>query len=140
MTFFIDANIVLYSATPSEYQEPCQELLDAIRTGAAGRTSTAVLQEVWHLESSGRVAGVSGLTESAYALLSPLLPVTDEIFRRALALDFERAGSNDRVHAATCLANGVEVIVSADSHFDAAPGLRRVDPLSSKNVEGLLSD
>lgn len=49
MTFFVDANVVVYAAVPSSnYHRPCRDILRAIATGDAdGRTSAAVLEEVW---------------------------------------------------------------------------------------------
>ncbi len=139
MTFFVDANIVLYSAASSPYRESCRDMLAAISDGsAAGRTSTGALEEVWHLESSGRIAGIAGLTQAAYLVLAPLLPVTDTIFRRALELDLRELGTNDRLHAATCMDHGIEVILSADSDFDALTELRRVDPLDRQGLVELL--
>ena len=140
MTFFVDANVLVYSGTPSKWREACIGVLRAIARGHAdGRTSTAVLEEVWYLEWRGRADALAGLTERAYAALAPLLPVTDEIFARALALDATSIGTNDRLHAATCLENGLEVILSADAGFDAVEGIRRVDPLDEDSVAQLLA-
>ncbi len=130
MTFFVDANVLIYSAVSSHYREPCLEILGAIARGdAEGRTSTAVLEEIWHVELSGRAGALHGLAERAYTLMTPLLPVTDEAFRLALSVDAPALGANDRLHVGTCMAHGIEVVVTADQGFDAAPGLRRVDPL-----------
>lgn len=140
MTFFVDANVVLYSSIPSEWREPCLRVLRAIARGQAdGRTSTAALEEVWHIESSARAAAVPpGVTVRAYAAFTPLLAITDEIFARALTLDANGIGTNDRLHVATCLEHGIEVILSADSDFDAIEGIRRVDPLDGESVGELL--
>ncbi|MEK7861568.1 MAG: PIN domain-containing protein, partial [Chloroflexota bacterium] len=88
MTFFIDANVIVYSGSDDpERHAACEEILAAVARGAVeGRTSTAVLEEVWHLELTGRAGAIAGISERAYAALAPLLPVTDEIFRRALGL------------------------------------------------------
>ena len=140
MTFFVDANIIIYSGTPSEWRESCLQVIRAIARGHAdGRTSTAVLEEVWYLEWRARAGALPGLTELAYAAFAPLLAVTDETFARALALDATSVGTNDRLHAATCLENGIEVIVSADAGFDAVEGIRRVNPLDHEGLGELLS-
>ncbi len=139
MTFFVDANVFIYAAVASEYRDPCLETLDAIASGdAKGRTSTAVLEEVWHLELSGRIPGIAGLARRAYDALEPLLAVSDEAFRLALELPAKRLGANDRLHAGTCLANGIETIVSADAGFDELELPRRVDPLDSERLGALL--
>jgi predicted nucleic acid-binding protein len=133
LSFFVDANVLIYSAVDSEYREPCLEILEAVARGNAdGRVSTAALEEAWYLELSGRAGDLSGLTERCYAIFSPLLPVTDEVFRLALSLDARRLGPNDRLHVATCLANGIDVVVSADSGLDAVRAVRRVDPLDAR--------
>lgn len=140
MTFFVDANVLIYSAVPCDWREPCLEILEAIARGEAdGRTSTAVLEEVWYVELSGRAGKLDGLTERAYTLLAPLLPVTDEAFRSALSLDAPELGPNDRLHVGTCLTHGIEVVVSADRGFDQVRGVRRVDPLDRRALRRLLT-
>lgn len=140
MTFLIDANVLVYSAVESEYRAACLEILEAVaRHAAEGVTSTAVLEEVWHIELSGRAGELEGLAQRSYALFTPLLPVTDEVVRRALALVAPRLGANDRIHAATALANGIDTVVSADAGFDVVPGIRRVDPLDGVARAQLLS-
>ncbi len=139
MTFLVDANVIVYAAIPSRYREPCLEVLAAIAAGKAdGKVSTAVFEEVWHLELSGRVGPIRGLAERAYRAFTPLLPVTDDIVARALRLDAKRLGSNDRIHLATALANGIDTIVSADSDFDHVRAIRRVDPLDDRAIARLL--
>jgi predicted nucleic acid-binding protein len=136
--FFVDANVIVYSAVPSARREACLEVLAAIAAGAEGRTSTAVLEEVWHLELTGRAGDLDGLTARAYAALGPLLPVSDESFRRALGLDAPSLGTTDRVHVATCLTHGIDVVLSADRGFDSVPEVRRVDPLDEPARTALL--
>ncbi len=137
--FFVDANIPIYTRLPSEYREACLEILAAIATGEAnGCTSTAALEEVWHFERSERTPDVVGMVADAYALFKPLLSITDDIFRGALALSNTRIGANDRVHVATCLANGIDTMLSADRAFDTVEQLQRVDPLDEPAVAELL--
>jgi predicted nucleic acid-binding protein len=139
VTFLVDANVIVYAAIPSRYREPCLEVLAAIAAGKAdGKVSTAVFEEVWHLELSGRVGPIRGLAERAYRAFTPLLPVTDDIVARALRLDAKRLGSNGRIHLATALANGIDTIVSADSDFDHVRAIRRIDPLDDRAIARLL--
>jgi len=70
--------------------------------------------------------------------VSPLIAVTDEVIQLALELDAPRIGANDRVHVATCRVHGVDTIVTADRGFDSIEALRRVDPLDTVAVGGLL--
>jgi predicted nucleic acid-binding protein len=140
LTFFVDANVFIYAAVPGDLRAPCREALEAIARGAAdGRTSTAVLEEVWHVELSGRAGDLGGIAERAYTLMTPLLAVDDDAFRAALALDAPRLGSNDRLHAGTCIARGIGHVLSADREFDGVHGLRRIDPLDRRALRRLLA-
>ncbi|MBA2643689.1 MAG: type II toxin-antitoxin system VapC family toxin [Actinobacteria bacterium] len=140
MAFFVDANIVVYAGSDGPQHPSCREVLLAITEERAdGRTSTAVLEEIWHIELSRKAGDVTGLTRSTYALFTPLLPITDETVERALSLDGGRLGANDRIHVATCALNGIDTIVSADADFDGIGGLRRVDPLDRRAVTRLLN-
>lgn len=130
MAVFVDANVVVYARSGEpDLREGCLESLDSIAAGELdGRTSVAVLEEIWHLELRGRPAGLGGIARNAYVLFTPLLAVTDEIVRDALALEASALGSNDRIHAATCRAYGIDVVLSVDAAFDELGWLRRVDP------------
>jgi predicted nucleic acid-binding protein len=140
VTFFVDANVAIYTRLPTEYREPCLEILAAIAAGEAdGAISTAAIEEVWHFELSERAGPLAGLAADAYETFRPVLAVTDDILGRAFALTDNRIGANDRVHVATCLANGIDTIVSADRAFDTVEHLRRVDPLDTSAVEELLA-
>jgi len=138
VTFFVDANVIAYAAVEGEYHDASAELLAAVVDGADGRTSASVLEEVWHIERSGRLGPVEGVAERAHRIFSPLLPVTDEAFARALRVDVPQLGTNDRLHVGTCLVHGIGTIVTADRGFDEVPGLRRVDPLDAAARRRLL--
>ena len=102
MTFFIDANVLIYSAVPDGYQDACLEIVRAVAAGSApGRTSASALEEVWHVETSGRGGQIAGLTRQLYTVLTPLLPVTDEAFRLALSVRAPGLAANDRLHIGT---------------------------------------
>ena len=137
--FLFDTNVLIYQLTDSDYREPCAALVDAAAERRThGYVSAAVLEEVWHLELSGRVDGLEGATANLYDVFSPVLAVTDDVFRRALEIDASDLGSNDRIHVATCQEWGIRTIVSADAAFDAVRSIRRVDPLDAPAVERLL--
>jgi uncharacterized protein len=139
MSFFVDTNVVVYAASESDYRQPCLELLEAIAAGRAeGRTSTAVLEEAWYVELSGRAGPLHGLARRAYAVFTPLLPVTDETVELALSLAPGPLGANDRIHVATCRQHAIGTIVSADGGFDRVRGVRRVDPLDAPALARLL--
>ena len=139
MSFLIDTNVLVYQLTDSEFRAPCEAIVAAVaERRAEGYVSTAILEEVWHLELGRRLDGMDGVTADLHEIFSPLLSITDEVFKRALAIDIAGLGSNDRIHAATCQQWGIKTIVSADAAFDAVRPLRRIDPLDSRAVERLL--
>lgn len=138
MTFFVDANVILYAATEGPLREPCQRVLRAVAEGADGRTSPGALEEVWYVERSGRAGRLEGLARHAYTIFTPLLAVGDEVFRVALDLRAPRLGPADLMHAATCLVHGIEVILTADAAFEGVRELRRVDPLDERALRRLL--
>jgi predicted nucleic acid-binding protein len=138
--FFVDANIIVYSAIQCPHQTACLDILRSIAAGAGeGYTSTAALEEVWHLEVSGKAGSLDGLTRRAHAIFSPLLAVTDEAFQYAVALRSTSVGTNDRIHAGTCAVNGIGAICTADAGFDRVPGVARIDPLDTRAVMELLN-
>jgi predicted nucleic acid-binding protein len=140
LTFFVDANVIVYAATEGEYRSSCLRILEAVANGDAdGRTSPAVLEEVWYVERSGRAGSLDGLAAQAYAVFSPLLPVTDDAFRLALSVRKRELGPADRLHVGTCRSSGVDTIVTADSGFGGLRGLRRVDPLDPTAIRRLFS-
>jgi predicted nucleic acid-binding protein len=140
VTFFVDANAILYSAIDGPGRESCLRVLKAVAEGeAAGRTSPAVLKEVWHVAESRYAGQLTGLVESALAIFSPLLPVTEEALSRALAIDADSLGPNDRLHLGTCATNGIGAVLTADRDFDGVSGIERIDPLDPLAVARLLS-
>ncbi|HST67326.1 MAG TPA: type II toxin-antitoxin system VapC family toxin [Mycobacteriales bacterium] len=140
--FFIDTNVFIYAvAEDSPYQAAAAETMEALGAGraAAAATSVTVVEELWHQELSGRIPGLDGAADSVFTLMRPVLAVTDDILAAALDLKVRGLGANDRVHVATCHANGIDTILTADRGFDAAPGLRRVDPADLAEVRQLLA-
>lgn len=140
MTFFVDANAIVYSAVEGPGREACLRMLEAVAKGEAeGRTSPAVLEEVWHVALRRYPGQLDGLVESALEIFSPLLPVTEDALTNALSLDAPSLGPNDRLHLGTCANHGIEVVLTADRAFDGVRGFERVDPLEPSAVERLLA-
>ena len=139
MTFFVDANAILYSAFEGPGRENCLKLLEAVAAGdAQGRTSPAVLEEVWHVARRDGGGRLDGLTRAALEIFSPLLPVTEDAFVHALSID-HRGLANDRLHLGTCAVHDIDVVLTADRAFDGVKGVDRVDPLDAEAVEQLLA-
>jgi predicted nucleic acid-binding protein len=137
--FFIDTNVFVYAVRESEYQPGAAATLEALGAGTTSAvTSTAVVEELWHLELSGRIPELDGVTEAVFTLLRPALAVTDEIVAAAFGVKSRALGTNDRVHVATCQVNGIATILTADRGFDPVDGLRRVDPADLPEVRALL--
>lgn len=140
MRLFLDTNVILYANVEDpRYTAPCQAILEAVVEGRIeATTSAAVIEELLHLELRGRPAGLEGLARDAHELLGPVLPVTDEVIARALAMRPSPMGAKDRVHVATCQVNGLTALASADAHFDGVDGLARVDPGDPGQVAALV--
>lgn len=140
MTFFVDANAIVYSAVESPGRESCLRVLEAIAAGEVeGRTSPAVLEEVWHVVRRRYPDQLEGLVESAIEIFSPLLPITEQDLAAALKLPESALDPNDRLHIGTCLSNEIGVVLTADRAYDQARGIERVDPLDAAAVEKLLA-
>jgi len=140
MTFFVDANAIVYAAVEGPGRESCLRVLEAVAAREAeGRASPAVLEEVWHVVQRRYPQQLEGLVESALKILSPLLPVTEADLGRALTMEDAALDPNDRLHLGTCLNNEISVVLTADRAYDAATGIERVDPLDSVAVEKLLA-
>lgn len=135
--FFVDTNVFVYALTSTEYAEGSIATLAAVADGAPGYTSVTVLGELLHLEVSGRVGRLDGLTARALQIMPGILPVGRELLATAVATRPARLGANDRIILATCREHGIPVIVTADRCFDRVPGLRRVD-LTPRGVGSLL--
>lgn len=140
MTFFVDANAILYSAVEGPARGTCLRVLKAIAAGEAqGRTSPAVLQEVWHVARRRYPGQLDGLVESALAIFSPLVPVNEDALVRALRIEAPSLGANDRLHLGTCASEGIEVVFTADRAFDGVAGVERIDPFDPDAAERLLA-
>jgi predicted nucleic acid-binding protein len=137
--FFVDANVIVYAASRTRYKRGSVTVLNAVARGASGVTSILALEEVWHLERSGRIPELNGTARDAHQLFRPTVPVTDSVLDAALDLDLKGLGTADLIHVATCHEAGITDIVTADRAFDDAPGIRRVDPVDELELDRLLA-
>ncbi len=133
--------MIVYATSNDPRRQGSLEVMTAIADRrAVGTASSAVIEEVWHLELSGQVPGLSGQAELAHEILRPLLAIDDEVLEIAFGLELVEdttLGANDRIHAATCIRHGITDIVSADRGFDAVGELHRVDPLDPRALADL---
>jgi len=130
---FLDTNVFLYAAGADHpIRDPCRRVLQRVAEGTLDAvTSSEVVQELLHvLVRRGRRADALRLARDVVALFPDLLPVGREEMEVAADLleRLPQASVRDAVHAATMRTNGVAAIVTVDAHFDAFPGVRRVDP------------
>lgn len=140
MTFFVDANAIVYTVLDVAARDNCTRILRAIAAGDVdGRTSPAVLEEVWHV-TAHRYPGKTGdLPGRALTIFSPLLPVTEDALVHALSMPSSKLGPNDRLHVGTCATHQIGTVLTADRAFDGLKGIRRIDPFDGEAVEELLA-
>jgi predicted nucleic acid-binding protein len=138
--FFVDANAILYSAVEGEARANCHRVLKAIAAGEVeGRTSPAVLEEVWHVSMRSFGGALNDLVGKALAVFYPLLPVTEAALAHALSMPDSELGAKDRLHVGTCATHEIDTVLSADRAFDGIAGIRRVDPFDDAAVVELLA-
>lgn len=134
---FVDANVFLYAIGEAHpLRDPCRRHISGIAGGeVGGETSFEVLQEVAHFRRRRRGDG----TERVREILAWKLPI-HSTEKPDLELAFElldahpQLAARDALHAATALNRGLDLILSADRHFDVVPGLERIDPTGPSAV------
>ena len=133
MKVFIDVNIFMYAAGSSHpHQEPSKRLLERIGHGDLEAVSdTETLQELlyrfWHLK---QVSHGVALVHQVVRIVPTLLPIEKADVVLAARLLTAHAGlePRDAIHAAAMLNRGITHLYSYDRHFDAIPGLTRLEP------------
>ena len=130
--YFLDSNIVMYvlgGAHP--LKAPSLKIFEKIRTGKMPVcTNTEVLQEIlYHYYSLNRKPLAHRACELVEEIADPIFPVSIEDIRTARSLlDRHTLPVRDAIHAASMLNHRIRYILSADSHFDHFPDIRRVFP------------
>lgn len=133
MSVFVDANIMMYAAGREHpFKIPSVEWIQrAARGQEVVVTDAEVLQELlyryWRAQAIEQ-----GLHLCAQTMqwVSRILPVTRrdiEMAQRLLGVH-RQIEPRDAVHAAVMLNHGITHICSYDRHFDAIPGLTRLEP------------
>jgi len=133
--YFIDANIIMYAAgMPHALKEPCLQILaDIDKQLIYSVTSVEVVQEILHRYSAlNRRADAIKLANDLIVLIAEIYPISLADINRALQLhqQYMKLTARDSIHAATMYNQGLTHILSADAHFDALPGIIRIDPLN----------
>ena len=132
---FIDANIVMYAVgRPHKYKEACARIIVSISEGKIPAvTDSEILQEIlyryWYIRELEKGLQVFEDFQNLVPKIFPIgredLVESAEILRKNIPI-FPR----DALHAAVMRKNGVNSILSTDTHFDLIPGIQRKDPLT----------
>jgi predicted nucleic acid-binding protein len=132
---FLDSNVFLYAAGREHpLREPCRRALDRVAAGSvAAVTSSEVVREILHVLARRELRKEAvQLSRWVLDLVPDVLPVRREDV--ALACELlerrKRLNARDAIHLATMRLNGITEIVTADHHFTAIEGVRRIDPSS----------
>lgn len=133
MTVFVDTAVFMYAAgSDHPLREGCRDVLRNAQAGELDATTSAeVVQEILHrFTGTSRHADGIRLARSALSLFRPVLLIDHDVMARTSELAQRHAGARarDLVHVATCLAHGLEAIVSPDEDFDRIAEVRRIDP------------
>ncbi len=129
----LDSNVPMYAAGQEHpYRSPCQRVLERIVAGELEAvTNVEVHQEILHRYIAiGLAAKGREVSQDFQHLVPRVLPVTlEEIeLARELSARYPELPGRDLVHLAVMLNHGIEIVVSADRHFDRFSEIRRLDP------------
>jgi len=129
----LDSNIPMYAAGEEHpYRTPCRRVLERIVAGELEAvTNVEVHQEILHRYISLGLAAKGREVSQDFGYLVPrVLPVSLEEIELARDLSARYPGlpARDLVHLSVMLNHGIEVVVSADRHFDRCSEIRRLDP------------
>lgn len=133
-TVFIDANIPMYAAGAAHpLREHSQQLIRALAAGQLdGVTDAEVFQEILYryFHIGERVKGFRVFDGFYRVMLGRILPVEDaDVYEaRSVAERYPTLNPRDAIHAALMARHGIQDIVTADTHFEAVEGIRRIDP------------
>ena len=129
----LDTNILMYATGGDHpYRNSCRAILaEANQEPETYGVDVELAQEL--LDVYTRREGISKAVESVaqvFALFPDPFPITRREIEQATLLltPRTRLSPRDAIHAAVCLAYGLEGIVSTDKAFDRVPGLTRFDP------------
>lgn len=117
---------------------PCLAFLEVVARGEVPAvTSVEVVQEVLHRYTAlGRRALAVDVAQAFMEVVSDVLPMTRDDLAAALEIHIAHPmlQTRDVIHVTSMSRHGLTIIVSADQHFDAVHGIRRVDPTEWKQL------
>lgn len=140
-TVFIDTAILMYAGGgPHESRDPSGRIVRLVRDGQLdGVISAEVVQEILHRFVAIRRPDIGArMARDALDLFAPVVPITHGVMERMphLVARYPSLAARDLVHVATCLEEGIGLIISPDRGLDAVRELRRISP---KDID-ILSD
>lgn len=139
MTVFLDTAVLMYAGGADHpLREPSARVVGMVRDGTIDASiSSEVVQEILHrfLAIRQPERGVR-MARDALDLFAPVLPLTHSVMDRMpdLVRRYLTLSARDLVHVATCLEEGITVIVSPDKALDAVGELQRIDPYDTDTL------
>jgi predicted nucleic acid-binding protein len=142
MAFFIDTAVLMYAGGASHaLREPSRRIVTLIRDGQMdGVISAEVVQEILHRFLAIRRPDIGvWMARDALDLFAPVLSLTHRTMDRMpdLVTRYPELAARDLVHVATCLEEGIDVIVSPDRGLDAVREVKRIAPDDSEAIASL---
>jgi predicted nucleic acid-binding protein len=141
LTFFIDTNVPIYAnGRPSEFKQPCIAIIRAASVGVLDAcVDVGVLQEIaYRYFGIRRLADGIDIARDLAASVPVILPI--ELSDGLMMMDVLEQGLAlpplDALHYAVMLRHGITHIITADAHFDALPGITRIDP---RNADAIIA-
>jgi uncharacterized protein len=133
MTVFLDTAVFMYSGGADHpLREPCRQVLQEVVEGKLEAvTSAEVVQEILHRFLAIRRSEVGvAMARSVLEAFEPVLPISHAVIRRVPGLveRYSSLAARDLIHVATCLEEGIGIIVSPDAGFDRVSEVSRLDP------------
>jgi len=133
MSPFLDVNVPMYAAGKDHpHKAACIRCMSLIAEEELNVViNSEVLQEVLHRYSRLGLRGKGiMLARNLITLVPVVLPVRREDIELAIELlqKYPDLESRDVVHLATMQNNGLEEIISTDTHFDDIPSIQRIPP------------
>lgn len=105
-----------------------------------GVISAEVVQEILHRFLAIRRPEIGArMARDALDLFAPVSPLTHGVMDRMpeLVIRYPALAARDLVHVATCLEEGIDVIVSPDRGLDAVHEVTRVSPDDTNGMDRL---
>lgn len=126
---------------PHELRDSSRHIVRLVRDGELDAVISAeVVQEILHRFVAIRRPDLGArMARDALDLFAPVLPITHAVLDRMpdLVTRYPSLAARDLVHVATCLEEGIGVILSPDRGLDAVRELTRVGPEDAEAVRQL---